>query len=133
VLPGTDGDIAALREWWHDHASSVGDDVRGLWFGLAVLQGDDGSLRHTMYVAGTPSFGPDDGGDWACEYVWEPKDRYVQLPFLAAIGTSDWSRALDHAVMVVLNAKPWETGPSTLNGVGVGFDDGDVEIVWARR
>jgi hypothetical protein len=39
---------------------------------------------------------------------------------------------LDHAFTVVLNVKPWETGPPSLSGVGIGFDDGDVEIVWAR-
>jgi hypothetical protein len=130
VHPGLESDVTALREWWVVHAPSVGDDVRGLWFGLADLLSDDGVVRHTMYVAGTPDFDPDDGGDWACECVWEPNDRYISLDFLAAINGSDWQAAVAHAVGVVSALRPWETGPSGLRGVGVGFDDGDVELVW---
>ena len=126
-----DSDLAVLREWWEAQSSTVGDEVRGLWFGLADLAGDDGVARHTMYVAGTPSFDSDDGGDWACEYVWEPVDRYLHLDGLRAIAKSDWQRALDHAVALVSELKPWTSNVPGLNGVGVGFDDGDVVVVWA--
>jgi hypothetical protein len=104
--------------------------VHGLWFGLTGLVGDDGNVRHTIYVAGTHGFDPHDGGDWACDYSWEPDDRYLQLQGLAAIDPQNWLAAVDHAVAVVVAVKPWLTGPRHLQGVGVGFDDGDVEVVW---
>lgn len=125
-----DSDAASLARWWVDHAASVTDGVRGLWFGLADLVGDDGAVRHCMYVAGTPDLAAADGDDWACEYLWEPSDRYLQLDGLAAINLNDWVGAVEHALAVVSAVRPWETGPRDLRGVGVGFDDGDVNIVW---
>jgi hypothetical protein len=83
-----------------------------------------------MYVAGTPEFDSNDAGDWACEYIWEPSDRYLQLDGLAAIDLQDWMGAVEHGVAVVTAVRPWETGPKGLLGVGVGFDDGDVNVVW---
>lgn len=103
-----------------------------MWFGLADLIGKDGVVRHTIYVAGTPGFDSDDGGDWACEYIWQPADRYVHLEALTAIDETDWQGAVAHAVAVVREVKPWETGPPWLDGVGVGFDDGDVTVVWTN-
>lgn len=125
-----DTDLDTLRSWWAAHSASVGEGVRGLWFGLTCLAGDDGTAHHTMYVVGTPTFDRDDGGDWACEYVWQPTDRYLQLDGLGGIDTSDWQRALDHAVALVRALQPWAAA-TALHGVGVGFDDGDVVVVWA--
>ena len=132
VSLGLGNDFAALADWWSDHSASVTEDVRGLWFGLFGHVGVDGEPRHAMYVAGTPSFDSDDGGDWACDYVWEPIDRYMKLDGLAAIDAADWQAALDHAVAVVASVEPWQSSPSGVVGVGVGFDDGDVVVVWKR-
>lgn len=130
-VPATfESDVTSLGKWWRDHAVNVTEGVRGLWFGLADLVGDDGEARHCMYVCGTPAFAGDDGGDWACEYVWEPRDRYLLLDGLAAIAPGNWTAAVEHAVAVITAVRPWETGPSDLQGVGVGFDDGDVHVVW---
>lgn len=125
-------DAAVLSQWWAVHSAEMSGDVRGLWFGLTDLVGIDGEVERTMYVAGTPTFDTDDGGDWACEYVWWPDDRYVRLDGLAGLDLDDWMAAVEHSVAVVAVAKPWETGPPQLEGVGVGFDDGDVVIVWTR-
>jgi hypothetical protein len=102
-------DVSSLARWWADHAASATDGVHGLWFGLADLVGDDGEVRHCMYVAGTPDFSADDGGDWACEYVWEPSDQNLQLDGLAAIELKDWTAAVEHAVAVASAVRPWET------------------------
>ena len=125
-----ESDVEALADWWSTHSASVTDDVHGLWFGLVDLVTNGGDPRHTMYVAGTPSFDPDDGGDWACEYVWEPTDQYVKLDGLSDIAAADWQAAVQHAVALVSEVKPWLTCPHDLRGVGVGFDDGDVHVVW---
>lgn len=125
-----DIDLDTLRVWWAAHVASVGDDVRGLWFGLTCLVSNDGATRHTMYVAGTPHFDSQDGGEWACDYVWEPADRYLVLDGLGSVGRRDWQSVLEHAVALVLRLQPWIAVPA-LRGVGVGFDDGDVVVVWA--
>lgn len=130
VSQGIESDIAVLNRWWIEHASDVPQEAVGLWFGIADIVARDGTTRCTMYVAATADFDPNDGGDWASDYVWEPPDRYLELDGLAAIGAQDWVNAVEHAVAVVQAVRPWETAPQALRGVGVGFDDGDVHIVW---
>ena len=127
-----DDDVRWAGKWWLDLATDVPADVVGLWFGLFVRASAGGPAEHQMYVCGTPSFSADDGGDWACDYVWVPDARYLRLPGLAAIPTAHWQAALDHAVGVVTSLAPWQSSPSGVLGVGVGFDDGDVMVVWAR-
>ncbi len=119
-------------EWWLGLSAAVPSNVRGLWFGLFVQASAGSRAEHRMYVSGTASFETDDGGDWACDYTWEPDGRYVRLPGLAAVPTSDWQRALNHAVAVVAGVEPWRTSPGPLAGVGIGFDDGDVTLLWKR-
>jgi hypothetical protein len=92
----------------------------------------DDSQRFAMYVAGTPDFDPDDDGDWACEYVWWPLDRYLALHGLAAIQLNDWEEAVEHGVAIVTEVAPWETAPRGVLGAGVGFDSGDMHVVWTR-
>jgi hypothetical protein len=87
--------------------------------------------EHQMYVAGTPTLATDDGCDWACDYIWQPEARYLRLPGLAAIPTTDWQGALVHAVSVLTPVGPWESSAGVA-GVGVGFDGGDVIVIWSR-
>ena len=131
-MPPPDRDVSVASEWWRGLAASVPSDVQGLWFGLFVQASAGGEAEHRLYVSGTASFDTDDGGDWACDYVWEPDERYVRLPGLAAVPISDWRRALDHAADVVTGLGPWRSSPNSLAGVGVGFDDGDAILVWTR-
>ncbi|MCP3934389.1 MAG: hypothetical protein GY708_03345 [Actinomycetia bacterium] len=125
-------DAEQLDMWWKVHVHEIGDDTRGLWFGLLEQIEPDGSHRFTMYVAGTPDFDPNDGGDWACEYTWWSPDRYLSLDDLATFGSAHWTAALEHAIRVVREVAPWETAPPTVVGAGVGFDEGDMHVVWAR-
>ncbi|MEQ8436114.1 MAG: hypothetical protein RIB65_01385 [Ilumatobacter fluminis] len=133
MSPGLRNDVAALADWWSGHSASLTEDVRGLWFGLFGRVGADGEPTHALYVTGAPSFEFGDGGNWACGSVCEPTDRYVQLDGLAAIDPADWQAALDHAVALVSAVEPWQSSPHGVVGVGVGFDDGDVAVVWTRR
>ena len=125
-------DVAVGRDWWLELAPEVPAAVRGLWFGLFVTSADDGSEQHAMYVSGTREFATGDGGEWASDTIWEPAGRYVRLPGLAEIAAAEWRVALDHAVQVVTAIEPWMDAPASLYGVGSGFDDGDVVVVWAR-
>jgi hypothetical protein len=75
-----DDDVELAREWWLGLAPSLASKVRGLWFGLFANASASATPEHHMYVAGSPTFATDDGGEWACDYVWQPADRYVRLP-----------------------------------------------------
>ena len=86
-----------------------------------------------MYVTGTPDVDPDDG-DWACEYVWEPEDRYNPLDGSAAVDLDGWRPSSTRSLLLQWSSRG-RTGRSICRGVGVGFDDGDVGdvvVVWTR-
>ena len=110
----------------------VEDDVRGLWFGIFEELEPDQSQHFTMYVTGAPGFAADDSGEWACDCTWSSPDRYLRLSGLASFDSEEWPLALEHAVAVVRAVAPWETAPPTVLGAGVGFDGGDVNVVWVR-
>jgi hypothetical protein len=80
-----------------------------------------------VYVAGCPSFDPDDeSAEWATEYCWWPEGRYVLIPGLAALDDREPAVVLEYATELVqtLNA---HTVPG-VRGVATGFDDGDLLV-----
>jgi hypothetical protein len=114
--------------WWLGLVASVPPTVVGLWFGLVELAGTGGASARHLYVAGCPSFDPDDdSAEWATEYCWWPEGRYVLVPGLAALDDREPAAVVEYAAGLVrgLNA---HTVPGVL-GVATGFDDGDFLLV----
>ena len=70
-----------------------------------------------------------DCGDWATEYCWWPDGRYVALASLASLPGESLADVLATACDLVRKLDP-AAHLDEVRGVGVGFDDGDVEIVW---
>jgi hypothetical protein len=89
------------------------------------------TVRH-LYVAGCPDFDPGDEGDWASEHCWWPDGRYILLPGLASLPDRPYEAVLEVVADLVRRLEPAATVDG-VQGVGVGFDDGDFEIVWAQR
>ena len=84
-----------------------------------------------MELIGSPRF--DRGNpDWACDEVFEVRDPEFELPH-AEVGTQ-WQPVLQIAVTMVRRylEDPTNAGGRLreAEGVGVGFVDGDLEIVW---
>lgn len=63
-----------LIEWLHDffRTDPPPDDILAIYFGLADFLPNEGSPVEYVqfYLDGSPSFDPDDGGEWACECSW---------------------------------------------------------------
>ncbi|MHA7811880.1 MAG: hypothetical protein ACX94C_00605 [Phycisphaerales bacterium] len=63
-----------LKEWLRDliRIDPPPQDMRALYFGLADFLPNEGSPVEYVqfYLDGSPSFDPDDGGEWACECAW---------------------------------------------------------------
>jgi hypothetical protein len=136
-----DGDTPQLARWL---ASAFGEatasmKVKGLWFGLFNPVVDD-EVSSNIYVAGSNSFDPS-GGDWACDPVFFPKGRYFnsevlgriyRIAYAAGDGlANDAEHPLVIACGAMLARKALDavtlTGPlSSVEGVAVGFDDGDL-------
>jgi len=114
--------------WWLGLAATVPATVVGLWFGLVELDSPDGASARHLYVAGCPSFDPDDdSAEWATEYCWWPDGRYVLIPGLAALHDREPAAVLEYAAELVrtLNA---HMVPG-VRGVATGFDDGDFLLI----
>ncbi|MEP7158991.1 MAG: hypothetical protein ABI797_06155 [Chloroflexota bacterium] len=122
-------DLFVVREWWSALAPNLPDGIAALWFGITDLVVDDRRQR-TLYVAGSDRFDPQDpSGDWAGPpYAWWPDDRYVAPPGLAALPDDDYRAVLDYAAALVRSILP--PNGLAVDGVAVGFDDGDFTVVW---
>lgn len=123
-------DLAVLSPWWESLSAKAPSGVVGLWFGMTELVGTVGNGRH-LYVAGCPTFDADDiSAEWATSYCWWPEGRYVCPPQLTAFADSDHLQALRHAADLVIALRPQDAIP--VDGVAVGFDDGDFRVTWSR-
>jgi hypothetical protein len=124
-------DLLVVRDWWSRLQPTLPGGVAGLWFGITDLT-LDGQTRRTLYVAGCDRFDSSDPtGDWAsAPYAWWPQARYISPPGLAALSGRDYEQALGYAARLVAALRPHEG--TNVDGVAVGFDDGDFLVVWSR-
>lgn len=121
-----------VHQWWEQISRELPDLVHGLWFGLADIVQADGSAVRTMHVAGADSFDAGDGGDWASDPSWEPEDRYFVVPEIAQLDVSAHADAVELLVQVVGQLRP-QVASVNIDGIAVGFDDGDQVVVWERE
>ncbi len=117
-----------VTRWWEGLRGDVPESARGLWFGITDLVAEGRASPH-LYVAGCPSFDAEDAtAEWATEYVWWPEGRYLQLESAGVLESGDFREVLAAAVALVEDLAPWDD--VEVDGIAVGFDDGDFEVVW---
>lgn len=104
-------------------------------YGIAADDDADGGDEGVMFgieLTGAASFDAADP-DWACDEVWEPARRVLDIP-LAFSGT-DWEsclRAIDILLRQTLAGADRSARLLTSRqGVGLGFVDGDLAVLWA--
>lgn len=123
---GSDQEV--LERWWAGLPETVPAAVRGLWFGMTDLAGSVSEWPRHLYVAGCPSYDPEDGtAEWATDYCWWP-EHYVFLPTVAAIPDSHFRDALELAADLVRRLDPLAR-LDQVEGGAVGFDDGDFVLL----
>ena len=70
--------------------------------------------------------------DWACEEVWEPTDRRLNIPL--SFSGETWEECLLAIQSLVQTALAADTTTARIlksrQGVGIGFVDGDLSVVW---
>jgi hypothetical protein len=84
--------------------------------------------RHGSQRGAARSDAADETAEWATDYCWWPDDRYVLAPALAGLPSSEFTQVLDHAVTLIERLGPQDAVP--VQGVAVGFDDGDFRVTW---
>ena len=112
---------------WLDNAleQSVPEEVVAFCFNLY----EDGDNSWSMELVGTASFDEEDM-DWACDEVTDFGTR--EVPFVWG-KDAQWNEVLDEILEVLKSYLENGAHAGVLkekNGVGVGFVDGDIEIIY---
>ena len=69
--------------------------------------------------------------DWACNEIWEPEQRTLEIPTtFSGQGWEECLARLKELVLDVLGGAPAGKILKSRSGVGIGFVDGDLEVVW---
>lgn len=88
-------------------------------------------VKFGIELIGAEAF--DEGGsDWACEEVWEPTTRGIDIP--TSYTSESWETCLQRLKLLVLrhldSDSPAIQKLKSKQGIGIGFVDGDLEIIW---
>jgi hypothetical protein len=113
---------------WVDRACSRQIPPEALAFSFNLAETSDAFV---MELIGSPRFDPSNP-DWACDEVFEVRDPEFELPH-SEVGR-EWEPVLQLGVTMVRRYLQDEGNAGLrlreAKGVGVGFVDGDLEIVW---
>ena len=88
-------------------------------------------VKFAIELVGTDRFKADDP-DWACDEIWNPRNRIFAVP--STFSTTSWERCflkIRKALCDILDSdEPFVKKLKQAQGIGVGFVDGDLEIIW---
>ena len=93
---------------------------------------DDGDGDWSVEVVGTSSFDEDDE-DWACDEVTNFDSRENRFAWNESY---EWEDAFEEVVKILnkyLEEGTYKDKLKELNGIGAGFVDGDLEIVYSKE
>lgn len=117
---------------WLDNAlrDGVPDSVKAFSFNLDEPASIN-DVKFGVELIGASEFDEDDP-DWACEEVWEPVQRRLNIP-LSFSGES-WEACMA-AVRSLIQATLDADGAAaqvlkSRQAVAVGFVDGDLQVIW---
>ncbi len=106
------------------------DEVKGYSFNLYELDPSK-EAQFGVELIGTGSFDLEDT-DWACDEVWEPKQRLLVIPL--QFSGKEWEGCLAKIRNLVVSQLESNSRAATVlkqaNGIGIGFVDGDLDVLW---
>lgn len=117
--------------WLNDgFAGDIPDKVRAFSFNLyepACIA----DVKFGVEVIGAGSFDEEDP-DWPCDEVWEPQPRGIPIPL--AYSGDTWEQCLRRVKALVVQTLGGQSRAvqqlKSSQGVGIGFVDGDLEVIW---
>lgn len=124
---------STFRRWLDNGVRTpVPANVVAFSFNLYEPAGIDG-VKFGIELIGAEKFDPNDR-DWACEEVWEPEQRQLAIPI--EFSGLEWQACLEKMRTVIAGVLE-ESGAAaralkSRSGVGIGFVDGDLHVLWER-
>ncbi len=119
--------------WLHESlAEDIPSDVEAFCFNLYEPAGQR-DVKFGIELIGAGRFDETDP-DWPCDEVWEPQRRGISIP--RAYSGEDWEQCLGKLKALLerqlAGSLPGVAPLKRARGIGIGFVDGDVEIVWKQ-
>ena len=115
-----------FKDWLtHVLASDFPDDMIAINFNLYEDVDDQWSVE----FVGTSSFDPEDA-DWACDEVFATREA----PYVF-VRKAEWSEILDEVTTWLLDYFDNDSNATKMKlykGIGVGFVDGDISILYSK-
>ena len=120
-----------FRTWLAEALNTtVPDSVNAFCFNLYQSPSDE--FPFSIELIGSPFFDAEDD-DWACEDIWQAMPRTIAIP--EEFSSRLWEKCLERVKALVLKILQDDSSGRILRngeGVGVGFVNGDLHIVWRK-
>jgi len=117
---------------WLDESlgQDIPDTVEAFCFNLWEPAGQPG-VEFAIELIGTGACDEDDP-DWPCDEVWEPVPRTILIPI--DYSGDEWQSCRHKLKALVLKHLETESPAiqklKSSQGIGIGFVDGDLEVIW---
>ena len=110
--------------------SVLPEEIKAFSFNLFEPALVDG-VKFGIELVGAGEFDENDS-DWACDEVWEPEQRQLNIPI--EYSGDNWESCLKKMKSLINDTLQANQGAvsklKNVQGIGVGFVDGDLEVVW---
>lgn len=125
--------IAKFREWLNNSLNEgMPDGIVALNFNLIEPAGIS-DVKFGIELIGSEAFDENDS-DWACEENWEPTQRQINIPL--SFSSDDWEKCQKIITDLILEYLQTDFQALEVKGkiiaIGVGFVDGDLEIIYRK-
>jgi hypothetical protein len=118
-------------ESWITHIIKIekpSPPIKGYYFGLFETDTNE----YIMYLSGSNEFDKDDG-DWAFNNDFEPQNKYLSLPEYKDFSWEKVFRIVESVLMDFVKTEIFKNSfLSKAKGIAMGFDDGDVILIFPR-
>jgi hypothetical protein len=108
-------------------------EVMGFSFNLDESAYEEG-YEFGVELIGAERFDLDDE-DWACGEIWEPKKRKIFIPI--SYSGETWEECLEKMKTLVIKTinsdKSFVEKLKSREGIGIGFVDGSLEVIWRKQ
>lgn len=111
----------------------VPSEIKAFSFNLYESAYEEG-YEFGIELIGAEKFDINDS-DWACEEIWESSPRKLFIPI--SYSGEKWEECLEKmkslVTKVLYTNKKLEVKLKSRNGVGIGFIDGDLAVIWSKN
>ena len=128
-------DFEKVFEDWLEKSleAEISDEVKAFSFNLDESAYEDG-YEFGAELIGAERFDLNDE-DWACDEIWEPIQRKIYIPI--SYSGETWESCLvkmrNLVIKYLSSNKSTAQKLKSREGVGIGFVDGNLEVIWSRK